>query len=331
MRLIFSVIAVVVVACLGAGAYWLAQADAWLDAPIGREATVIVDAGTTLAGVSASLHERGVLERPQVFEGWARLTDQAHRIQAGEYQLDPSSSPRALLDQLVRGEVVSYAVRIGEGWTIRQVLAALADAPGLVQTVSTGADVADALQLPVDHPEGLFYPETYHYHRGDSDVDVLRAAQALLDEELTNAWQSRQPDLPLASPYELLTLASIVEKESSAAADRPKIAGVFVNRLRQDMRLQTDPTVIYGIGAAFDGNLTRKHLRTPTAYNTYVNKGLPPTPIAATSRAALLSSAQPADVDYIYFVARGDGSSQFSRTLDEHNAAVRRFQLRPRG
>lgn len=328
MRATLNVFALVLLAAVGVGGVWLWQADRWLDTPMGSDEVVSVESGSTLGQFAASLREQGVLSRPGVLEAWARVTDQAHRIQAGEYQLDPHNSPRELLDQLVRGEVVLYAVRIGEGWTIEQVLAQLAVAPGLVTTVSTPAEVAAALALPQQHPEGLFYPETYHYSRGDKDIDVLRSARALLEDELSAAWQARQPELPLTSPYELLTLASIVEKESSAEVDRPKVAAVFVNRLRQNMRLETDPTVIYGTRHDFDGNLTRVHLRTPTPYNTYVHKGLPPTPIAAPSRAALRATAQPADVDYLFFVARGDGSSQFSRTYAEHNAAVDRYQRR---
>lgn len=314
-----------IAAALAIALLW--QADRWLDEPLGDGGEIVVEPGATLAGVSRELAARGQLDWPEIWLAYGRFTGDAGRIKAGEYRIDAVESPRSLLAKLVAGDVIRYSVTLIEGWNLRQVLAALHGAPKLAQSIASVGQISQTLNLSEAHAEGLFYPDTYSYQLGDSDADVLRLAHAALQRHLDEAWRMRSPDLPLSDPYELLTLASIVEKESSAAADRPLIAGVFANRLRRDMRLQTDPTVIYGLGAEFDGNLTRRHLRTPSPYNTYLNKGLPPTPIAASSKAALLASARPEPSDYLYFVARGDGTSQFSSTLAEHNAAVRRFQL----
>lgn len=315
-----------VVAGLAIALLW--QADRWLDEPLASEGEIVLAPGATLAGVARELAANGSLEWPQVWFAYGRFTGDAARIKAGEYGYGATDTPRSLLQKLVEGDVIRYSITIIEGWNLRQVLLALHGAPKLARSIESVEQISSVLELPHTHAEGLFYPDTYSYQLGDSDADVLRAASAALQRELDAAWQARSPDLPVSEPYELLTLASIVEKESSAASDRPLIAGVFANRLRRGMRLQTDPTVIYGLGASFDGNLTRAHLRTPSPYNTYLNKGLPPTPIAASSRAALLASARPQPSSYLYFVARGDGSSQFSETLAEHNAAVRRYQLR---
>ena len=232
------------------------------------------------------------------------------------------------------GKVLQHRVTIIEGWNIRQLRAALKRADPLLHTTDDLDDAAlmQRLGFGGQHPEGRFLPETHIYQRGDSDVDVLKRAHAAMEKALDEAWQSRAPDLPINTPYELLTLASIIEKETALASERPQIAGVFMRRLQIGMRLQTDPTVIYGIGAAYDGNIRRRDLTTDTPYNTYTRAGLTPTPIAMPSRDALMAAAQPAAGDALYFVAVGDGSGAhvFSSSLDQHNAAVARYlqQLR---
>jgi UPF0755 protein len=250
-------------------------------------------------------------------------------VKAGHYEIDPGMTPSQLLDRLVKGEQALVSVTLIEGWNLRQVMKALDGSAHLVNDVQGVplAQLSQHLGLPYPHLEGRLLPDTYRVARGASASSLLRAAASAMDRELARIWEQRQPGLPLRSADEALVLASIIEKETGRAADRPTIGGVFVNRLRIGMRLQTDPTVIYGLGESFDGNLRRSHLQTDNPYNTYTRAGLPPTPIAMPGRESLLAAVRPAQTRAMYFVARGDGSSQFSATLDEHNAAVRRYQL----
>jgi UPF0755 protein len=233
-----------------------------------------------------------------------------------------------LLRKLTQGEVIQYRLTLLEGWQFTQVRAALAQHPALQQTLS-GLD-ADAVMTQLDlsclHPEGQFFPDTYIFPRGTTDLELLRRAHKALRQNLAKTWEARAPTLPLTAPDELLTLASLVEKETGCAPERADVAGVFIRRLRKEMRLQSDPTVIYALGVQFDGNLRRVDLQLDSAYNTYVYPGLPPTPIALVGLAALQASAHPAEGDTLYFVARNDGCHAFSATLAEHNAAVRRYQ-----
>jgi UPF0755 protein len=251
------------------------------------------------------------------------------RLQVGEYTIDHGMTPAQLLRKLEDGSVVQHQFTIVEGWTFRELRLALAKEEALEQTLSglPDAEVMRRLGVGAEHPEGRFLPETYHYTRGFTDLELLKRTYVAMQNTLAAAWEKRDPDLPLRTPYEALVLASIVEKETGAAAERPQIAGVFIRRLRLGMLLQTDPTVIYGLGSAFDGNLTRRHLETATPYNTYVVAGLPPTPIALPGRAAIEAALHPAAGEALYFVARGDGSHQFSASLAEHNRAVARYQL----
>jgi UPF0755 protein len=261
-------------------------------------------------------------------EGWEwkllmRLEPQVYR--AGEYQLEPGLKPRGLLRKFAGGWVVQHRVTLIEGWTFRQVVAALADHPVLEQNLGPANPSQWPEQLAalgIEQPEGWFLPETYSFTRGDSDLDILGRAHRAMAEALALAWASRDDDLPIETPYELLTLASIIEKETSLEEERAQIAGVFVRRLRKGMKLQTDPTVIYGIGESFDGDIRRRDLRTDTPYNTYTRHGLPPTPIAMPGRASLLAAAHPAPGDALFFVANGEGGHTFSATLKEHQAAV---------
>jgi UPF0755 protein len=312
-------------AALAVGVRW------WLDRPLALAQPVVevsIERGTSPRAVAQAWVDAGVRASPELLYQWFRWSGDAPRIRAGSYEVHSGVTPRELLAKMVRGDEVLEAVRLIEGWTFRQLRAALAAAPALRQTIAgmSDAEVMAALASPGKPAEGWFFPDTYLYSRGVSDLTVLRRAHAAMQRHLDAAWAQRAGDLPLKSPDEALVLASIVEKETGVEADRGKVAGVFVNRLRIGMRLQTDPTVIYGLGEAFDGNLTRRHLETDNPYNTYARAGLPPTPIAMPGLASLRAAVNPEPTKALYFVARGDGSSVFSETLDAHNRAVNRYQ-----
>lgn len=306
----------------------------WLDTPLPLRESVVVELpeGGNLTRFLADLRVRGIVLHPAVLRLHARQSGVADRVRAGEYRLEPGLSPRGLLRKLVEGDVVEYALTVVEGSTLQQMLTILHAQPKLRRTL----DASDMPSLRTilntesgerSSAEGLFFPDTYHYHRGMDDADLLRIAHRRMMSILEEEWRGRAPSLPYRDAYEALVMASLVERETGQADERARIAGVFVRRLRLGMRLQTDPAVIYGVGDAFDGDLTREHLRTPGPYNTYLNTGLPPTPIALPGREAIRAALNPADGEELYFVARGDGSHVFSVTLDEHNRAVRRYQL----
>ncbi len=308
------------------GALWVFDS---LNEPIAApEAGLVVDIepGSSIDTVTRKLERLGLIAQPRVLSWYARIYGYANRIQAGEYELTAQQTAAQVLRQLVAGKVVQRTHTLVEGWNFRQVMASLKNNSNLVQTLD-GVDEAEILAgigATETHPEGLFFPDTYRFPRDTTDVELLRQAHKLLLTRLTEAWSRRDPRSVLAKPYDGLILASIVERETALAAERATIAGVFVRRLERGMRLQTDPTVIYGLGESFDGNLTRRHLKGDTPYNTYVHKGLPPTPIALPGESALLAIAHPEPGDALYFVAtgRGDGSHTFTATLEEHNAAV---------
>ncbi len=309
----------------------------WLDQPLVLDAPLVVELpqGGNLTHFLDDLHERGVLEHPRWLRAQARIDGVADKVRAGEYRLEPGLTPRLLLDMLVAGRVVVYAVTLVEGMTVGQVLARLQEQPQL-EPALRGAKAESLLgKLGIDTDwstaEGAFFPDTYQYSRGMSDADILLASHRALREVLAEEWAGRDADLPYRTPYEALIMASLVEKETGVAEERQQIAGVFVRRLQKGMLLQTDPAVIYGLGESFDGNLTREHLRTPGPYNTYLNAGLPPSPIALPGRAAIRAALHPAPGSTLYFVARGDGSHEFSASLEEHNRAVRKYQLQRRG
>ncbi len=304
------------------------------DAPAASGTTadsVRIERGDGFAGVLGRLRAAGVDAGHDLeWRLLARQMDAAGRLKVGEYALSPQLTPRELLQRMRDGRVVHYRVTLVEGWNIRQLRAALAAAEPLLDETGDMDDAAlmAALGHPDQHPEGRFLPETYLYQRGDSDLDILRRAHAAMEQALAQAWEARAADVPLKSPEEALVLASIVEKETGQAHERPQIAGVFARRLRKGMLLQTDPTVIYGMGSAYDGNIRRRDLTTDTPYNTYTRAGLPPTPIAMPGRAALRAAVDPAQGDALYFVSRNDGSHVFSATYAEHNAAVDCYQRR---
>jgi UPF0755 protein len=251
-------------------------------------------------------------------------------LKAGNYLLAKAPTPIELLDKLTRGDVTQAEVKLIEGWTFTQFRNVLDEHPNLRHDTKglDDAEVLKLLQAAEPHPEGLFFPDTYLFAKGSSDTAVLRSAYRAMQRHLKAEWEARQPNVPYKSPYEALTMASIIEKETGQASERDQIGGVLVNRLRIGMRLQVDPTIIYGLGPSFDGNLRKKHLLEDAPYNTYTRAGLPPTPIAMPGAASLRAALRPAKTDAMYYVSRGDGTSQFSRNISEHNGAVRKYQLK---
>ena len=319
---------------IGSGALLL---NRWVHQPLNVDESgsiFVVDRGDTAIAIARRLHARDILSRPQWFGLWTQLTGESSRIQAGEYTLIAGDTPATLLERMVGGEVVLHEITIIEGWSVRELMSALEEHPAIEKQLlaETPEDIASLLELPEPHAEGLFFPDTYRFARGTSDRQLLLQANRRMEEQLTDAWGARDTGLGLEDPYEALILASIVEKEALLDAERPRIAGVLLKRLDSGMRLQTDPTVIYGLGADFDGNLRRIDLQTDTPYNTYTRQGLPPTPIALPGKASLEAAVNPDRGEDLFFVAsgRGDGSHVFSKTLEEHNAAVAAYLARLR-
>ncbi|MCA0901038.1 endolytic transglycosylase MltG [Microbulbifer agarilyticus] len=289
-----------------------------------------VEAGSNLSRVVHGLAVDGVVKHPRLVLGYARIKKLGH-IHPGEYMIPAGSNAMDLVARLNRGDVTRYRVTLVEGWTFQQALNQIR-ASQKIRSTDAGASVQSAAQaLGIDgNPEGQIFPDTYIYRSGTSDLDLLRQASQRMNKVLAEEWEKRGNDLPYGSPYDALIMASIVEKETGVPWERDEIAGVFVRRLGKGMRLQTDPTVIYGMGAKYDGNLRRADLRQPTPYNTYVISGMPPTPIALPGREAIHAALHPKPGKSLYFVAKGDGSHYFSETLSEHNKAVRQYQLRRR-
>lgn len=308
-----------------AGAWW------WLDRPlplVGPSAELSIEPGTSPRDVALAWTAAGVATHPELLYQWFRWSGQARRIRAGSYEIDAGTTPRQLLDKMLQGDEVLERVRLIDGWTLRQVRTALADATHLRALTKdmSDADLMQALGEPGAAAEGRFFPDTYAYSRGVSDLAVLRRAHGAMQRRLAAAWAQRAGDSPLKSPEEALILASIVEKETGPKDDPGLVAGVFLNRLRIGMPLQTDPTVIYGLGESFDGNLRKRDLLADNAFNTYTRAGLPPTPIALPGAASLQAVVKPTPTKALYFVARGDGSSAFSDNLADHNRAVNKYQ-----
>jgi len=306
-------------------AYW------WLNRPLPLAADTVeasIEFGTSPRDIAMQWVQAGVQSSPILLYEWFRWSGESRRIRAGSYEIGRGTTPIALLNKMVRGDETLAVVRFTEGWTFRQMRIELAKAEALKPTTSamSDAEIMQAIGAPGVPPEGRFFPDTYAYSKGSADLGVLARAYRAMEQRLQSAWAERTSDTPLKSIDEALTLASIVEKETGQSADRGRVAGVFLNRLRVGMPLQTDPSVIYGLGASFDGNLRKRDLQADTPYNTYTRGGLPPTPIAMPGKLSLLAAVRPEPTKALYFVSRGDGSSQFSETLAEHNRAVNRFQ-----
>ena len=303
----------------------------WSQQPIvkaGETMPFTVTAGSGVREAAQEVARSGVPIQPVLLEALARLSGNGGRIKAGSYELAPGTTPQGLLDQLVRGEFAQHSLVVIEGWTFRQMRQAIADNTALKHDTANLSDAELLAKVAPNYQqaEGIFFPDTYLFAKGASDLQIYRRAHALMQKKLDEGWANRAPDLPYKAPYEALVMASIVEKETGQKADRDLIAGVFVNRLRKGMLLQTDPTVIYGMGERYQGNIRKRDLQTDTPYNTYTRAGLPPTPIALPGAAALAAALNPARTDALYFVARGDGTSQFSGSLGEHNKAVNKYQ-----
>ena len=324
LKKLFFLSILLVVAGIAGFAYWAKQ-------PITTEGEPIpftISSGSGVGAASQQIAKAGVPINPFLFSLLARLTQKASQIKAGSYELKANTAPRALIGQLVRGEFAQESLTIIEGWTFRQMRQALAASKSLKHDAAELSDKELIAKISTEYksPEGLFFPDTYLFAKGASELSIYKQAHSLLLQRLAAAWEKRDPDLPYKSPYEALIMASIVEKETGQKSERAMIAGVFINRLKQNMLLQTDPTVIYGMGDGYAGNIRKKDLETDSPYNTYMRAGLPPTPIALPGVQSLAAALGPAKTEALYFVARKDGTSKFSDNLTDHNKAVNQYQ-----
>ena len=293
------------------------------------QTTVLITPGSNIKAIAEDLTRQKLIEDPWLFILLAKLKDVETRVRAGEYLIEAGQNPDDLLQIFTEGKSIQYSLTVIEGWSFRQMMEAIAADPIIVHTLE-GKDDAQIMRLigqPDQHPEGMFFPDTYRFPKGTTDVEFLSRAYLLMQQHLEREWVQRDDNLPLASSYEALILASIVEKETGAAFERPLIAGVFIERLRRNMRLQTDPTIIYGLGEGFDGDIRFRDLKKNTPYNTYLHAGLTPTPIALPGLDSIRAVLHPAETNALYFVSKGDGTHKFSATLQEHNDAVQRYQL----
>lgn len=328
LKILILLLLVATIVVFGGFHYWQKQ----LDAPIALDEKTVyeVPPGAAFTQVVDDLESRGIIEAAWPYRILARVAPKATQgLRAGEFEIEPGMNGRQLIAHLSSDQVVTYRLTVPEGWTFKQMRRLLDQAPKLEHRTREMSDeeIMAALGHEGTYPEGQFFPDTYRYHKGVTDIELLQRAFDRMQQTLNTVWDERDDDLPIDSPYQALILASLIERETGVPAERNEIAGVFTRRLEKGMRLQTDPTVIYGMGDSYVGNITRADLQRQTAYNTYVIEGLPPTPIAMPGRGALEAAVHPADGDTLYFVAKGDGSHQFSRTLQEHNAAVRRYIL----
>lgn len=287
---------------------------------------LVVERGMHFKRITQQLVEQGLVKQTLPWEIFGRLTGASNSIKAGEYTLQTNLSPIQLLNVLTKGDTVQFALTVIEGWTFKQLWDEVQQHEKIKRTANTKEELLEKLSI-VKHPEGWFYPDTYHFPAGTTDVEFFQRAYDHMETVLQEEWAKRPEDTPLQSPEEVLTLASIIEKETSVDDERDLVAAVFITRLKRNMKLQTDPTVIYGLGESYDGNIRRKDLKTDTPYNTYVHKGLPPTPIALPSRASIAAALKPADSEVLFFVSKGNGTHHFSKTYDEHREAVIKYQL----
>ena len=329
MRLIKISVIIGVITVLSFAAYLAYYAKSPLSIPSASQ-DVSIKANSGLSSIANQLVEQGVIKNKLLFIVLARLMGKEGSLQAGEYTLNANVTPYELLLSLSNGKTTQAKITFIEGKTFKDMLASLEKNPAVTNTVQklSNADIMALINAEQSHPEGMFFPDTYYFDRGTKDIVLLKRAHEIMTTKLEQAWQGREQGLPYKNSYEALIMASIVEKETGMASERPMIAGVFVNRMRIGMKLQTDPTVIYGMGDGFDGNIRRKDLRKDTNYNTYTRYGLPPTPIAMPSMAAIDAALHPAKTKALYFVGKGDGSHAFSNSLVEHNRAVAKYQLK---
>ncbi|MFK7890014.1 MAG: endolytic transglycosylase MltG [Granulosicoccus sp.] len=329
--------AILILGIGGAAAYGWTDYQKYLETPISigdsASTTFTIERGWSAKRVGSELEKRGIIGKRYWFDIYARQSKKASGIKTGEYILQGDLTVPELFDTFVQGQTIQYSHSLIEGSNWKQAIAQVAASPDLSHQLGDLSQLSEqslmeVLGFPDLHPEGQFFADTYAFPRGTTDIEYLQRAKRTLDKVLAEEWEKRADNLPLKTPYEALILASIVEKETAAPEERPLIAGVFLSRMNKKMRLQTDPTVIYGMGDAYDGNIRRKDLTTDTPYNTYTRAGLPPTPIAMVGREAINAVLQPETTTKLYFVSRGDGTHQFSETLEQHNAAVRKYQLR---
>ncbi|HZO00367.1 MAG TPA: endolytic transglycosylase MltG [Burkholderiales bacterium] len=326
LKTLLALVVIGIAAAAGYGVWYLGSPVTIRQYPVEVE----IPRGAGFRAALDQLEKSGVSMRRYEFELLARSMGKVRDIKAGSYEISQPVTPAQLLQKLTRGDVTQGEIRLIEGWTFAQFRAALDASPDLRHDTKgmTDAQVLERLRVSEGHPEGLFFPDTYLFGRGASDTAVLRRAYRAMGRHLKEEWEARDPSVPYRTPYEGLTMASIIEKETGQAGERDMIGGVLVNRLRIGMRLQVDPTIIYGLGASFDGNLKRSHLTEDGPYNTYTRAGLPPTPIAMPGLASVRAAMRPGKTNAMYYVSRNDGSSHFSRTLEEHNRAVAKYQLR---
>jgi UPF0755 protein len=323
--------AIIVAGALGIGWVWM-DYQAFMSTPLNvpeKGYRYEMKSGMNLTRLLKQLHNDGIISKPNYIQWYARLTGKANTVHVGEYELQAGDTPRDFINTLLSGKVVQYALTVVEGWNFKQLMDAINHNPHLEHklTGKSNEQIMQLLGYPGEHPEGRFLPDTYNFPRGMSDTEFLQRAYKAMELFINREWPQRDTDLAINTPYEALILASIVEKETGLASEREAIAGVFMRRLVKRMRLQTDPTVIYGMGDQYKGNIRRRDLLQDTPYNTYRRHGLPPTPIAMPGREAILAALHPKEGDELYFVSRGDGSHYFSSTLEEHNKAVIKYQL----
>ncbi len=321
---------VLIFSVLIASKYWNEfQGELKTPITINGENVFTIEPGSNLRKISKQLADRGYIQNPYYLVIYARLKKIDNKLKAGEYELTEGITPGQLLELFVSGKVKQYSLTLIEGWSFKQVSKFIQDTPLLIHTLenTNSENFMENFDQSGLSPEGQFFPDTYHFTKGMTDIEFLKRSYNRLQEILTEEWEQRDPDLPYPTPYEGLIMASLIEKETALAEERRMIAGVFVRRLQKGMKLQTDPTVVYAMGETFDGNIRKTDLSIDSPYNTYLYPGLPPTPIAIVGREAIHAAFHPAPGDTLYFVAKGDGSHHFSKTLDEHNNAVRKYQL----
>ena len=292
----------------------------------------LIRSGSNIKSIAQDLTMQKIINDPWLFILLAKVKGVETRVRAGEYQIETGMTADDLLEKFIQGSAIQYSFTVIEGWSFRQMLAAIAEDPVIEHTLEgkNNQQIMNLIGYPDQHPEGMFFPDTYRFPKGTSDVDFLRRAYQIMQKHLTREWNQRDIGLPLGSSYDALILASIIEKETGVGFERPLISGVFIQRLNKNMRLQTDPTIIYGLGENFDGNIRFRDLKKDTPYNTYLHSGLTPTPIALPGLDAIRAALHPAKTEALYFVSKGDGTHHFSATLEEHNAAVKRYQLNRR-